>query len=579
MLHQTGPAELDEILGRLRTVGSDLAQVEVKAASGGVPHAVWSTVSAFANTVGGTIVLGLDEAEGFRPVEGFDATTLRDGMVSGLARKVVPPVHGCVDIHTLDGGAVVVVDIDELPAHEKPCYVESQGKERGSYRRHGDGDHRMSTYEVFLHSVNVRQPEDDVAPVADATIDDLDHELVDGFLGRLRAAGRRAVEGVDDVDALRRLNVLSRSRPDPVPTVAGLLALGQYPQAFFPQWMVSVSAFPGGSKEAVVDDLRLLDHATVDGPIPVMVDRAVAVVLRSLRSALHSAGVGAIPTPEVPVDVLREALTNALTHRDYSAFVRGEQVLVDIFPDRVEVTNPGGIWGGRTTRDLLDGVSRSRNEKLALLLQDVPLPGTSGTVCENRGSGIPRMFGSMRGHGLAVPTFKDRTTTFTVVLDRHGLLDPDTRAALASIGADDLSTHAQCALALAARGNHVDDQVLRHQLAIDSRDAQRLLAGLVREGWLTNPARPGRSYGEGRRMRPHQPSLIVGQGQPRRSSVDDAILQAIGRDDEVGIHELAGRTGVSIDYLRQRLRVLVNGGQLVATAPPTSRHRRYRRPS
>lgn len=68
-----------------------------------------------------------------------------------------------------------------------------------------------------------------------------------------------------------------------------------------------------------------------------------------------------VDEPEIPEIVLREAISNAVMHRDYSAAARGMQVHVDVYPDRVEVINPGGLWRGLTVEQLYEARSESRN--------------------------------------------------------------------------------------------------------------------------------------------------------------------------------------------------------------------------
>lgn len=135
--------------------------------------------------------------------------------------------------------------------------------------------------------------------------------------------------------------------------------------------------------------------------------------------------------PEIPQDVLREAIVNALTHRDYSSWGRGQQVAVDVYADRVEITSPGGFWGGITPANIADGVSRSRNDTLAKLLTRIPLPSGDAMVCENQGSGVPQMIGAMRDRGLPIPEFHDSIDGVRVVLHRFGLLTAETDTWLA----------------------------------------------------------------------------------------------------------------------------------------------------
>ncbi len=189
------------------------------------------------------------------------------------------------------------------------------------------------------------------------------------------------------------------------------------------------------------------------------------------------------------------------------------------------------------------------------------------------------MIGLMRQSGLAVPIFKDRTTSFRVQLDRHGLLDPETQRWLDAIGASHLDQQSQCVLVMVDRNTQIDDQTVRHQLAIDTRDAQRLLSRLANDGWLINPAHPSGEYAAGERLRArHLFQDETSIEPPRRSQSDRAILAAFDGDEALSIHELAARASVSVHYARARLRVLISQRDIVPTASATSRLRRYRLP-
>lgn len=94
----------------------------------------------------------------------------------------------------------------------------------------------------------------------------------------------------------------------------------------------------------------MLDRRVIEGPIPVMVEDLVRAALQNLQTRRVTRGTGAADEPEIPEVAIREAVTNALTHRDYSAWALGEQVRVEMLPDRVEIWSPGGIWGGRRRR-------------------------------------------------------------------------------------------------------------------------------------------------------------------------------------------------------------------------------------
>src|SRR5699024_2074094 len=136
---------------------------------------------------------------------------------------------------------------------------------------------------------------------------------------------------------------------------------------------VDVAVHPGTEK-SLDPTVRFLDRLVCDGPLPVAIGDAVSAVRRNLRSRRVVDGAAGTDVPEIPTEVLREAITNAAMHRDYSTFARGQQVAVDIYRDRIEIVSPGGFWGARTKDNVADGYSTARNENLVRLLTWVPMP-------------------------------------------------------------------------------------------------------------------------------------------------------------------------------------------------------------
>lgn len=566
------PEELARVVDRVRRAGTDLTRVEVKAGGGGVGKALWPTLSAFSNTArGGVVIIGLDEKEGFVPARNFDAQACVDQLVE-MARPrhpdekpgpLTPRPTMLIEQMEVDGAPVVVAEVIELPAAEKPCFVTSQGKERGTYVRIGEGDHRLDTYAVFQLSTLTTPSTADREPVTGSTPHDLDPALIERTIVRLRRSRPRALAGTtSDLEVLARIGVVDRDSG--LPTLGGLLALGRYPQQFFPQLMISFAVYPGEDKSAVVGDERMADRAVLDGAIPDMIDDAVAAVLRNLRVRRVVVGTGARDIPEIPVGAIREAMTNAVTHRDYSALARGEQVRVELFPDRLEVHSPGVLWGGRGIDQIFDGGSRSRNESLARLLTEVPFADRDETVGENAGSGIPRMLGEMTGNGLPAPRFASRPSSFVTVLDRFGLMNPETRDWLEGLGGSPRSDTEDMALALLHHLDSLTVDELRRHLAVDTTIAQRALDNLVASGFIESV---GGVY-----------RLADIESTPALSPAQASIVEALDSGDVLTVRELSERLGATVNALRPLLRALVASGTIQATAPPSSRNRAYRIP-
>lgn len=193
--------------------------------------------------------------------------------------------------------------------------------------------------------------------------------------------------------------------------------MGTYPQQSYPKLFIDV-AVHAGTQKGMAGSLRFMDRTICEGTLGEMISDAVAAVAKNLRRTSTVQGVSRVDSLEIPEEVLREAIANAVIHREYGDRFCGQSIAVDVFDDRVEVTNPGGLYGGKTRENLFDGSSRCRNATLVKLMSIVPLPDGAGSPAEGNGSGIPMMIDAMRAHGLTEPLFCPGFDRFKVVLYR-----------------------------------------------------------------------------------------------------------------------------------------------------------------
>ncbi len=472
-----------ELADALRKFGTEATGIEAKAAEGGLPKSVRETLSAFSNSPnGGSLILGLDEADNFRAVGLSDARKLQSDLVAMCRDDLAPPLRPIVSVEEVDGAAVVVAEVPELSRGEKPCYVRDRGLERGSYVRVGESDRRLTSEEVQQLVADRGQPVFDLEPVPGATLADLDPAALRSYLERLRTAKARLFADEPDSVVLRMTRVCLQvpDGPDAV-TLAALLALGRYPQQFLPQLNMTFVHYPTTTGEATASGVRFLDNVSIEGSIPLMVREALTIVQRNMsRRALLSGG-GRRDMWEYPPEALREAIVNALVHRDLSPGSRGTQVQIELYPDRLRVTNPGGLFGSIDINRLgEEGRSSARNALLMKLLEDVVVPGEDRTVAENRGSGIRAMRAALRRAGMSDPALRDRITSFEVLMPNHTLLDDGTVAWLAQIGREGLRDTQCIALALLRRGEMLDNSRYRAATGVgDSRAATWELQDLV----------------------------------------------------------------------------------------------------
>lgn len=399
------------MIAELRSEGGDCTDIEVKSAAGGLPQSLTSTLSALANLPGGgTIILGLDERTGFLPVPLADPQELKQGLAR-KARSFTPPVRLTISDGEVDGRPVVVATVHECDRSAKPCRVAASG---AAYLRGYDGDFELSALEEQAFLAARHPPLFDRAPVADATRADLDDELLAGFFQSVRDRDAHGLGRFsDDAELLRRAGVTAA---DGTPTVAGLLALGAYPQQWFPRFVIQASAEP------LPDDpvgSRARNQTTIAGPIPRMLDEALAWARRTFDTTIVSGPDGTVhDQPAYPYIAFRELIANALVHRDLDHWSAGMAVEVRLRRDRLVVSNPGGLYGITVERLGRDAVTSARNARLVAICQHVRSPGTGGRVIEALATGIPTVTASLVKAGIPPAHYVDAGIRFTVVLQR-----------------------------------------------------------------------------------------------------------------------------------------------------------------
>lgn len=403
-----------EVLRRLRSTKTDSADIEAKRAATALPRSVRETISAFQNTAGGILVLGLDEAAGFAVVGVDDPAKIASDLASLCSDAMEPPVRPLVQIVEVEGRYLVTAEIPVLDLVLRPSYYRGEGMVRGSYLRVNDGDHRMTSYEVQMVVASRGQPVEDLQPVRGTSPADLESRMVVAYLERLRETRPYAFSDLEDASALRRARVVVDTEDGPRLTVAGLLSLGTFPQEHLPQVFMSFVSYPT-TTGAEVQGTRFLDNVALEGPIPLMVKDGLSVLRRNMSRRAVVVGAGRTDVWDYPEAALREVFTNALVHRDLSPASRGAQVQVEMYPDRLVVRNPGGLFGPGSVGDLgREGVSTARNATLLRILEDVAIPGERRTVCENRGSGLHVMRQALQAEGLEPPVLQDALSWFKV---------------------------------------------------------------------------------------------------------------------------------------------------------------------
>ncbi len=555
--------DIEETISRLRAQGNDDEQVEAKKSEQQLSNDVWESVSAFANTSGGLILLGLDENAGFKPVERFNIDKAIDQFVSGMQNnggKLTNPPQYSMSRVDFEGRQILAVQISETENSLKPCFVTSKGVQNGSYKRVADKDIKLSATEIFaLQNALVPSPADK-SIVEGATMADLDDDIVSTIIENEGVSHPKALRGAKTKNAqMARLNIIDQNGNV---RMGGLLAAGNYPQQYFPKLSIDVMVHPENEKSSPAGP-RYLDRAVCEGSLGEMIDDALVAVARNLRRVSMVEGSGRKDELEIPEEVLREAIANAVIHREYGPRHVGQSVTVDIYPDRVEIANPGGLWGGKTLENIADGASMCRNPILMRLMSATDLPSGSGRPAEGGGGGIPFMIRVMQSKTLTAPNFESRIDGFKVCLGRSGAEIAANKEWIAKLTDRDLGLHEQSLLLTMRKMETSTVRELHRSLMIDSDEIREMAAQFEREGLIE------RIGADTYRV------IVDNDGNHPKPEIEDILLSVLQIDNPLSIQEIAGLIGKTVPSTRYHVKKLVDAGLVVPTASSTSRSRKY----
>ena len=397
--------ELKDLLKTIQRTKCETQTLELKSANVDCPKKLFDTLSSFSNQDdGGIIVFGINEESGYKECGVYDPHDLQK-KVNEQCLQMEPIVRPLLTVVEKDETFFVSAEIPGIDIIERPCFYRGKGRLKGSYTRIGDSDEPMTEYEVYSYEAFRRKYQDDIRPVHRATLRSLDQQKLGEYIDQLKA-GKPHLAAIDEETIYELMSI---KRNDEI-TLMAVMLFSPYPQAYFPQLCITAVVVPGtelGVEGSAGE--RFLDNQRIEGSIPEMLDAAIAFVRRNMRTKT-------IVNPETgkredrtdyPITAVREAVLNSLVHRDYSIHTEGMPIQIVMFDDRIEIHNPGGIYG-RIKVDQLGKVQPdTRNPVLATALEVLG-------VTENRYSGIPTIRKELKKNGLPEPLFEDQRGQFSV---------------------------------------------------------------------------------------------------------------------------------------------------------------------
>ena len=400
------PEELTALVSDIALKKCETNNVELKKALNGTPHRLYDTLSSFANQSGGGIIIfGIDEKDNYAACGVYDPQDLQIKVME-QANQMSPVLRPLFTVASINHKIIVSAEISECDVSEKPCYYKGTGKMRGSFIRVGDADMPMTEYEIYSFEAFKRKIHDELRPIPAGIGGVLNKTDLGLYFAKIRSEKPNLAALTDS-----QIMQLGGFEVDGNPTIASLLLFGMYPQGNFPQLCTTAVVVPGYEMGDIgEEDARFLDNRKIEGTIPQMLDGSMSFILHNMhvRTIIGESGKRE-DKAEYPIKAVREIILNALTHRDYSIHTENSPVRIMFFSDRLEVENPGGLYGRLTIDNLGKVGADTRNPYIASALEIM-------LDTENRFSGIPTIRYETKRANLPDPVFISSRGIFKVIL-------------------------------------------------------------------------------------------------------------------------------------------------------------------
>ncbi len=352
------------------------------------PAPILRTIVAFANTSGGTILIGVDDAS--HDVRGLPNAREEEERLSNLISDSVTP-QLVPDVELLRFREEMVLGVAVYPSPNRPHYLHDS-PETGTYVRVGSTNRRADGNLVSEMRRVSRGECFDEQPLPGLDSEAIDIDAVSEAFSEVRNISDR------DLDVL---GVLTTHQGRRVPSIGGMLLFGKDRLSHFPDAWIQAGRFSGSDRSNIFEQIEFKQ------PLPNAIEDAYGFIERHVASGVDIRGLRGLPRWQIPEVVVREALTNAVVHADYSQ--RGAPFRIAIFDDRLEVENPGLLPFGLTLEDLPLGVSKLRNRVIGRVFHERKL-------IEQWGSGIGRMISACQQAGLPEPVWEELGTRFRVTI-------------------------------------------------------------------------------------------------------------------------------------------------------------------
>ncbi len=414
------------------------------------------TLIAFANTAGGTLIVGRSDDGTIVGVD--DIFAAEEMLANAIADSIEPPLMPEIEIVSSEGKSLLVV---QVPYWRGAFFLKNKGLEQGTYIRLGSTN-RLAGPELLENlKQSLSRVSFDQLPCFETTIESLDRAQIERVFSRSLEKSK-----------LESLGILVNYAGKLVCSNGGIILFGkeELRHRLFPNATVRCARFRGTEK------VDFIDHYDVEGTIVDATREVPGFIRRNTRVAAKIEGIQREDIPEYSEIALREVLVNALVHADYS--IGGMNPKIAIFSNRLEIESPGMLPFGFTMEDFTAGVSHIRNKVIARVFRELSL-------MEEWGTGYKRITEACLKGGYPNPVWEERGMAMRVIFKPHAA----THDEIVLVGGEEqLSVRQEKILNLCSGGRpisskelfaNLEEDITERTVRNDLRDLS--LRGLVRK--------------------------------------------------------------------------------------------------
>ena len=351
-------------------------------------ESIAKTIVAFSNTSGGKLIIGIKDNHQIKGIEEDNIFKLQDKISSIIYDNCYPNI--LPEIYTVNIEDKLILVIEVFRGNLLPYYLKKDGKNNGTFIRI-EATNRKAEFENILELERQKRHvsyDEEINYETNLAVLDLAP-----IKNRFNAQNKKL-----DITKLKNLKLVKEENDKLYPTNALLIALG-----YFENCMIKCARFKGTTMEV------FLDKKEYSTDLFSMLENTLSFIQNHINLRGEIKGLCRIDTYELPTEALREALINALIHRDYTNL--GRDIKVAIYDDTVEIVSPGGLPVNITMEDIHSGRSETRNRVLANLFKELGL-------IEKCGSGIKRMKALCFSQNLKEPIFTEKNDFFAIEFSR-----------------------------------------------------------------------------------------------------------------------------------------------------------------